>query len=318
MADMSVEMRRFQWVIWSEHGPATVAERGLLQCLFDYLATSGRIYPAASTLAVKTGLNERTVRAHLDTLCRENWLSRRPRGTPSGQGWRRYEYRIHWPQRLLKVRDEYLKATEAERLRARDDYRAEHDWQTGDDVEDDDATAPPAPEPPPDALPPGYQVDPEAWATLANWRRAIGSPMSLQAAKVAAGRLEAYPVADQWIAVEDCLRQGSLQPAHGRHRLKLDDSLRRQAADWRAQRLGQAAPPPATPPPPPAASFDPRQPPYPDLDRTAWRRLSQYWEHTGYPVTPTDALKVADHLRGTSNQVATVDRMIARGQPMPR
>lgn len=235
---VSIEMRRYQWVIWSEHGPETVAERGLLQCLFDYLATSGKIYPSAATLAVKTGLNERTVRAHLDTLCRENWLSRRPRGTPSGQGWRRYEYRLHWPARLLKVRDEYLKATEAERLRARDDFRNENGWQTGDDVEDDDNTAPPAPgPPPPDALPPGYQVDPEAWATLAHWRAAINRPMSLQAAKVAASRLEVYPIDDQWIAVEACLHQMSLQPAHGRYRLKIDDSLRRQAKDWRAQRL---------------------------------------------------------------------------------
>ncbi|MCC7277089.1 MAG: hypothetical protein IT487_02080 [Chromatiaceae bacterium] len=318
MAEMTVEMRRFQWVIWSEHGPATVAERGLLQCLFDYLATSGRIYPAASTLAVKTGLNERTVRAHLDNLCRHNWLSRRTRGTPSGQGWRRYEYKLHWPAHLSAVRDEYLKATEAERLRARDDYRREHDWQTGGDVDDDDDTAPPTPEPPPrDALPPGYQVDPEVWATLANWRRAIGSPMSLQAAKMAASALESYPTPDQWIVVEDAHRQGNLRLPAGTQRLEIDDSLRRQAAEWRAQRLGRAAPP-ATQPPATATRFDPRQPPYPDLDRTAWRRLSQYWEHTGYPVTHADALRVADHLRVVADQVATVDAMIARGQPMPR
>ncbi|WP_175534791.1 helix-turn-helix domain-containing protein [Thiocapsa roseopersicina] len=129
-------MRRWQWAIWSHEGPARVAQRAVAQVLFDYLVTSpdGRVFPSIETIAEKTALTEKTVGGHLDALVAAGWIARRLRER-GGQGWRRYEYTLHFPKHIDPSTDDFLKRAERKRLDAIDEHRITEEWPPRDDAE---------------------------------------------------------------------------------------------------------------------------------------------------------------------------------------
>ncbi|WP_295448075.1 helix-turn-helix domain-containing protein [uncultured Thiodictyon sp.] len=137
MADTNTNpLKRWRWLVWSEHGPARVTQRALLQVLFDYYATSkdGRVFPSQQTLSTKTGVCLRAVREHLDILEADGWFKRK-KGGKSGQGWALDFYILTWPNHIDPKTDIWLKEVERNRIQARDDYRQDEGWQPENDEE---------------------------------------------------------------------------------------------------------------------------------------------------------------------------------------
>ena len=137
-ASNSAKQRRWQWAIWSREGPSHVAQRAVAQVLFDYLMTSpdGRVFPSEDTIAEKTALTRKTVSKHLDALAESGWIARRLKGQ-GGQGWRRYEYTLHFPKHIDPSKDDFLQACERKRTDAIDAHRIEEEWYPRTEAEAD-------------------------------------------------------------------------------------------------------------------------------------------------------------------------------------
>lgn len=95
----------FAWrhAIASDEGPKRAPDRHIALTLSLYMNGDGlSAWPSQETLALRTGLNIRTVRFALARLCDEKWLSREPRKSPRGIKSKRwgYEYRAKLPTKL--------------------------------------------------------------------------------------------------------------------------------------------------------------------------------------------------------------------------
>lgn len=123
-----LDVWRLRQLVWSERGPAKVAQRALLQVLTDYHAATGEVYPSIGTLAEKTGIAERAVPDHLRRLAETGWLRIETRG--GGQGWRRHRYVLLWPRGFDATTDTWLNEVRARRDAAREAHREAAGWTT--------------------------------------------------------------------------------------------------------------------------------------------------------------------------------------------
>lgn len=128
MAEISVEEKRWQWLVWSKDGPPHVAQRAILQVLFSYHVSTRKVFPSEGTIAEKVGLSVRSVRRHIAEIEAAGWIRREKVG--NGQGWRRSVYTILFPSHLPKNKDPWLAEMERQRQQARADFREEEGWET--------------------------------------------------------------------------------------------------------------------------------------------------------------------------------------------
>jgi predicted transcriptional regulator len=200
MADIDPKMRRWRWLVWSEVGPPGPAKRAILQVLLDFLATSpeGRVFPSVETLAVKTDLTEKSVGRHIAELEAAGWLARYQHGT-SGQGWRRYGYRLTFPKHIDPSADPWLKEAAQQTEKAAAEARPK-------------LKAVPAPE-----IKIPYGVDPQAWREWhAYYTTRVHGGMSEAAAKNSGGRLYGFSVEVQRACVKASIEGGYMQPMNKR------------------------------------------------------------------------------------------------------
>jgi len=106
---MTSQAKLFQWrkMIASESGPQPTTRHILLTLSIHMNEAGGSCYPSIRTLAGETGLSTRTICTHLEAAERGGWISRRMRqpgneGGRSGQGWRRHQYSLSFPEKVLK------------------------------------------------------------------------------------------------------------------------------------------------------------------------------------------------------------------------
>jgi DNA-binding transcriptional MocR family regulator len=87
----------------SEEGPSCGVDRHVAMTLSLYMNGDGLgAWPSQDTLALRTGLTDRTVGRALERLCGEGWLARQPRKSSRGIRHKRYgyEYRATLPKAL--------------------------------------------------------------------------------------------------------------------------------------------------------------------------------------------------------------------------
>lgn len=103
-------MARFLFVwrnaLASEEGPAHPHDRHVGLTASLYMSSDGlRCWPSQDTLALRTGLTDRSVGRALKRLCDTQWLSRKPRKSPRGIPHKRfgYEYQARLPKRLANA-----------------------------------------------------------------------------------------------------------------------------------------------------------------------------------------------------------------------
>jgi len=95
---MTAPKRAWTWrhaIINSNLDPTTRHVLLTLSCFMNEVG--GSCFPSQSTLAEKTGLSERSVRAHLRLAVAAGWIDRNRHGF-GGSKWRRHEYRAAWPE----------------------------------------------------------------------------------------------------------------------------------------------------------------------------------------------------------------------------
>jgi hypothetical protein len=123
------EWRRWRWLVTSLDGPKSPVQRLILVVLFDYWVSSPtrEIFPSEKTIAEKVGVTDRAIRSNLRVLREAGWIriGFRDRG---GQGWRRYEYQLCWPQGVDPGKDPWLAEVRQRRDEARAEYREEQGW----------------------------------------------------------------------------------------------------------------------------------------------------------------------------------------------
>lgn len=104
----SVECERWRWLqaVASHIGPADPTTRLVLMTLSLHMDQTGdNAWPSQKTLARRSGLNERSVRKHLDRAWKDGWLKVYAK-KPNGKGWRLHEYVAAVPADL----EEHLEA----------------------------------------------------------------------------------------------------------------------------------------------------------------------------------------------------------------
>ena len=102
---MALECERWVWLqaIASEHGPTDPTTRLVLMTLSLHMNQLGeQAFPSQRLLATRSGLSERSVRAHLQIAEREGWVQRFSK-RPKGQGWALHEYGASVPDALQNV-----------------------------------------------------------------------------------------------------------------------------------------------------------------------------------------------------------------------
>ncbi|MFB3084252.1 MAG: helix-turn-helix domain-containing protein [Gammaproteobacteria bacterium] len=83
----------FDWqrAILSPKGPEHSTTRLVLMALSIHMRPDGsKCFPSVRTIALETGLSERSVCTHLQRAEQQGWIRKRKRGT--GRGWARHEY----------------------------------------------------------------------------------------------------------------------------------------------------------------------------------------------------------------------------------
>lgn len=87
-------MDRWQWIglVFSSDGPKSPTSRLVLAALCRRMDSDGsNCYPSTRTLAVETGLSERSVCTHLELLSKAGWIDIRER-VGNKHGWRLNQY----------------------------------------------------------------------------------------------------------------------------------------------------------------------------------------------------------------------------------
>lgn len=89
---------RHLWVdlIRTGYGPSSPTSRHVLLALNIFMSESGDAFPSTRTIAVASGLSERSVCTHLIQMQNQGWILRRTAGK-GGQGWKRYMYQVSIP-----------------------------------------------------------------------------------------------------------------------------------------------------------------------------------------------------------------------------
>ncbi len=80
--------------------------KGLIKLMLVFLSlfmdeSGSSCFPSTRTLALETGLSERSVCTHLEIATKEGWLKKMLLGL-SGQGWKRHSYEVAFPEKALK------------------------------------------------------------------------------------------------------------------------------------------------------------------------------------------------------------------------
>lgn len=134
---MSIGRQRllFAWrhALASEEGPAVAGDRHIALTLALYMDRDGlSAWPSQDTIAMRSGLTDRTVGRALERLCKEQWLDRQPRKSPKGNRHKRYgyEYRARLPKALA---DAYAKGERCSLFNGKDPRRLPPELNTESD-----------------------------------------------------------------------------------------------------------------------------------------------------------------------------------------
>ena len=91
-----------QWLEHLEEYELSSIRRLVLLSLATWMNPQGHCFPSIKSVAKRAGLNERTVRRHLEDCHKLRLINRNDRRKYGGQGWRRYEY---WAEISFKGAD---------------------------------------------------------------------------------------------------------------------------------------------------------------------------------------------------------------------